>query len=295
MAVALATPFLVQRRLGTFEPFTPVTYPVWTYLAPVFVVGTALLAAGIAKQTPDLIPAPVDLQYCLAMAYLVLGWVSLLIGYYSRWGDDLGTRVRRWLPDTDWSTAEVRASAAVLLAAGLGLYWLAFRLGLVGHQRLATVGPYDGLLIFLSFVSHVAAFLLWFSLFERPAWTAGERALAVGLYLLGPLSLTISASRAGLVTHLLLLALAFRLAGRRIRWRHVILFGVLGVASLAIGTIWSTTYRLRKGDEAPIYRTEEPASEAPADATPSTGPDSRPRRAGPRRSRRMPRHRISTW
>ncbi|MEZ5333264.1 MAG: O-antigen polymerase [Thermoanaerobaculia bacterium] len=280
MAAALATPFLVQRRFGAFEPFSPVTYPVWTYLAPVFVVGSALLASGIAKQAPDLIPVPVDLQYCLAMAYLVVGWTGLLIGYYCRWGDDLGARVRRRLPDTRWTTVELRVSAALLLAAGLGLYWLAFRLGVIGHQRLATVGPWDGLLIFLSFVSHVAAFLLWFSLFERPSWTGGERALAVGLYLLGPLSLTISASRAGLVTHLLLLALAFRLAGRRIRWRHVILFGVLGAASLAIGTIWSTTYRLSKGDEAPIYRTEEQSAEPRADSTRPTHRDSQPQEGG---------------
>ncbi len=280
----LVAPFAWQRgRGGSFEPFTPATFPVWTYLAPVFVVGSALLVAGLAKQPmPEgLIPEPEERYYAFAIAYVAIGWFCFLVGYYWRGGVAAGDWGQRRLPDANWAPGEIRLPALVPLSLGIACYGIALQAGLIGYQRPEIVGRFDALLIYAAWLAQLAAFMLWASLFARTPWTRTERLLATGLVLLGPLYLVASASRAGLLTYLLIVAVAYRFAGRTItRWSVVAFIG-LAAFSLGAGTVWSTTYRLVKGNEAPmIAATATP----PGNQSPTEDPPEAPAQDDSRRT-----------
>lgn len=274
VGMLLAMPFAGQFRRRSLDPFTPATYPVWTYLAPVFVGGSLILWSGWTHQAmrDGLLPEPATTFYCLAMAYAAVGWGSLLIGYYSRLGRSIGARVETWLPRVDWGPTELRRPAAVLLLIGIGCTVAAYRTGLIGYQRQEAAGPYDALLVYAAGLASLAAFLLWHSLFAVRRWTTRERALAAFLILLAPTYLVVTASRAALLTYLFVLAAAYRFAGRPINRRSIAAFVLMGAFSLSAGTAWSTTYRAIKGSEAPISATAAaPTSELLRDTVRASG------------------------
>ncbi|MFB3854692.1 MAG: hypothetical protein ACE148_12805 [Vicinamibacterales bacterium] len=266
LAAVLALPFVAQWvRKQSLEPFTPITYPVLTYLAPAFIVGSVVLGSGLARQPmhPGLIPEPEARYFCAALAYLALGWLALTAGFWAAPGAVLGGRVGRLLPRVDWRPNELRWPAACLVIAGACFNWVALREGLLGFQMKETVGSFDALTVFVTFLLHLGEFLLWYSLFRKEKWTTGERLLAVALLLLSPFHLIVSGSRATLVNHLLVLAFGFRLAGRRVLFRSLVLFGIVAVLEIGLGMLWGTTYREIKGSEAPIASPAEPPAMPP--------------------------------
>ena len=131
----------------------------------------------------------------------------------------------------------------ILLAIGLANTGVAFVYGVLGFQKVAEIGAYDGLIFLFSLFWLEASFLLWLYVFRTQEFGVIQY-LIVGILLFT--SLTKSAfqgNRGSLISIFILIAFAFVFSGRKIKLKHNLIGAALIVVAIFVGMIYGTTFR----------------------------------------------------
>jgi hypothetical protein len=242
-------PSLYLKLQQRFDFFHPLVYPVFTYLFPAFTLGGLYLMGGyITPWVMDLVSDP-DYHVSLSFVYILIGFIGLIIGFMLPLGEIGGKALSRRMPRWNWSEKEVLGPGFLLLLIGVGMSFWAIAAGMGGYQSRETVAVESGFAYSLTIIGNLGSFLLWWAYFKRKRKDFLMHLLLVILVVQIFLSGLVSGSRATILVAAIGIFAAYRFAGRRIRRRTIMLFGIIGIFSLIIGFNLGTTYREIKGSE----------------------------------------------
>ena len=247
--IAVSAPSLYLLYKKQFNPFNPLVYAAWIYFFPAFFIGGLILTAGFSE--------PYYLTYVrderndlpLTLIYVILGYLGLAVGYFLPFGKKLGGKIGDRLPVWNWKPQQVVVPGLILLAIGFFNTGLAFIYGLLGFQRVAETGIYDGLLYLTTLWGTEASFILWLVIF-RTKQLNFNHFIIIGILLITALSKSaFQGNRGSLIFFFVLISCAFVLAGRKILLRHKVYGAILVGLALIVGMIYGTTFRSVKQSE----------------------------------------------
>jgi hypothetical protein len=249
LALVLATPSLILWHRGTFTLYNPIVFATWSYFFPAFVLGGVILAFGWSQPYFLSFIQDADSNLPFTIVLVGVGFAALSIGFFVRIGARIGALIERLLPVRDYDTSSLVVPGLVLLVLGIMNSILALVLGIIGYQKVAESGAFDGLIFLTTQFWLMATFLLWLVIFARRhfdflSW------IMMGLLLVTSLTKALlSGNRGGLVQVVLVIAMAFLFSGRKVTVKHGIFAAVGVVVCLIAGMIYGTTFRIMKGSE----------------------------------------------
>jgi hypothetical protein len=250
--IVLAAPSVWMFYKGQFNLFHPLTFASWSYLFPAFFVGGLIFAAGLSQ--PYFVAFIRDPYYNLplTLVYVSLGYLGLTVGFYlpfGRWG---GERLSKILPSWEWQPDQVLLPGIVLLLIGIANTAMAFVLGIIGFQRAEEIGAFDGLLFLMTLFWLQASFLLWLAIFKTKQLNFNHYLIIVLLLAAALTKATFQGNRGSLLQVFILVVMAFIMSGRKIKWQHGAIGGILLMLALLVGMIYGTTFRNIKGDQSKV-------------------------------------------
>jgi len=239
----IAAPSLFLFYRGNFHPFHPLVFPAWSYFFPGFFIGGLVVAAGLSQ--PYFLAYVQDEPYNLPLTfvYIMLGFGGLTVGFCIPYGKRFGQWIATLLPKWEIPTSRIAVPGLILLFLGTANTFAAFALGILGFQKVAEAGIFDGLIYLLSLFLLEASFLLWLYVFRSPK--VGFYQLAIILILLAT-AFTRSAfqgNRGSLIQLFILIAFAYSFSGRKLAPKQYAIGGVIITLALIVGMIYGTTFR----------------------------------------------------
>lgn len=252
VGVVIAAPNLYLIYKKRFNLFHPLTFAAWSYFVPAFFFGGLILASGLSQ--PFYLTFVEDERYNLPLTlfYIALGYGGLTLGFFFPYAKQLGGKVSHYLPIWNWKTENLLLPGVLLLAIGLGNSIIAFAWGILGYQKVAQIGEFDGLLFLLTLLWLEASFLLWLCIFRTPKLYF-QHYVVIALLLITTLSKAVfQGNRGSLISVFFMVACAFVFSVKRIELRHKIYGISLLIASLVVGMIYGTTFRSIKTSEEQI-------------------------------------------
>ncbi|MBX3282187.1 MAG: oligosaccharide repeat unit polymerase [Acidobacteria bacterium] len=249
LAVVMAVPLVILKRRGKFTLADPIVFATLSYWYPAFVLGGLSLAAGFSHPYFLAFVQDPQINYPYTVLILILGYVGLAAGYFLPLGRHIGAFFERHLPKADYDPNFYAIPGSVLLFLGIANTALAIGLGLIGFQRASEIGTFDGLIFLTTLFWLEASFVLWFVIFSRPKFNSGS---AILLVLLGATALSkalYAGNRGSVIQIFIVIALAYKLSGRKFQLKQTVFAGVVLTIALLLGTIYGTTFRNVKGDE----------------------------------------------
>lgn len=247
IVAVVAAPLVVWMRRRACDVFNPVILAGWSYFFPAFALSGVLLA-GAAEGPPFARVLDPVRDIPRAQLYIVLGYLGLLAGFVIPGGRRIGLALGRRLPAFDWAPTTLIVPALLLLGVGLAIRFRAFAMGLIGFQFAAPGGRFDALVLFLGMTTTMALVLLWSSIFRADSLTRAHRLAIALLIALVPLMTVMSGSRAAPVMMAIPMGVAYWYSRSVVRLAAIMAFGVIVVASLGLGMLYGTTFRLIKGE-----------------------------------------------
>lgn len=247
-AIVLA-PSIYFYKSGSFDPFHPLVFAAWSYIIPAFVFGGVLISFGIVD--PYIMSMVDDPKSAipLSLLYVGVGFLGLMLGYALPLGNKLALQCRRLEPHIAWDPSTNPAAGFVLFGAGVAVSVLGLIQGLVGFQRLAQIGAFDALVShFLTLITE-GSVALWIFAFAKKEKTAGYYLVFITLILTFPFRMVMFGNRASLFMAVLPAALAFQHSDRKLRMRHLGIFGTVMVLAAGIGMIYATSFRDVRGPD----------------------------------------------
>jgi hypothetical protein len=247
-AIVILTPAVyLTIKTKRFDITHPLVFAACTYYFHAFVLGGLILAANLS--IPYFFHFIQNPQYHipLALVYASLGYAALTLGFALPPVKKLGSAVAKRLPGWNWNPNEVLVPGVFFLLLGLVFNFMALTAGILGYQRLEVFEAFDTLIFFLTYLGLAASFVLWLAIFRAPRITIIHVGVIILLLSSIPFRALLAGNRGGLISNLIPIILAFWMSGRKIRLRHVTIFGVLGAIALIVGMAYGTTYRSVKG------------------------------------------------
>jgi hypothetical protein len=239
----IAAPSLYLFYSGGFHPFHPLVFPAWSYFFPGFFIGGLVVAAGLSQPYFLTYVQNEPFNLPLTFVYIMLGFGGLTVGFCIPYGKRFGLWIGNWLPRWEIPTSKIASPGLILLGLGLANTIAAFALGILGFQKVAEAGIFDGIIYLLSLFLLEASFLLWLYIFRSPK--IGFSQFVIILVLLAT-ALTKSAfqgNRGSLIQLFILVAFAYSFSGRKLAGKQYALGGVFVTLALVLGMIYGTTFR----------------------------------------------------
>lgn len=249
LALVMAAPSLILYYQGKFSFADPIVFATWSYFFPAFVMGGFFFAFGWSQ--PYYLAYTQDIPYTLPLTIglVALGFAGLSIGYFVPLGARIGAFIEQFLPDANYQPPKLTGPGIVLLTLGVFNTILAFILGVFGYQRAEEITSYDGLISLTTLLWMQASFLLWMVIFRKKQFTVSS-AIVIVLLILTALSKALFAGNRGSALQLFeIIALAYVLSHRELKFKQVLTAGIVLTALLIVGMIYGTTFRTIKGGE----------------------------------------------
>ncbi|GEM_PF-475311 len=245
----IASPAIFLFYKGKFDPFHPLVFPAWTYFFPAFFIGGLLLASGIVE--PYYLAFVEDERYNLPLTffYIMLGYLSLIVGYTMPIGRMIGDRVTRWLPVWNWTTEKMAGPGLILLVLGLANTILAFTQGLLGFQKVEERGIFDGIVFLLSLFWIEAGLILWLYVFRTTKLGTKQYLIIATLLISAFARSAFQGNRGIFINTFIMIAFAFVLSGRKVTLKMGSIGAVIGFVAVVFGMIYGTTFRSIKQDQ----------------------------------------------
>jgi hypothetical protein len=241
--VVIAAPSLYLYYKKSFNLFHPLVFAAWSYFFPAFFIGGVVLSAGYSQ--PFFLNFVQDERYNLplTLVYVMLGYIGLSVGFFLPFGRKIGEKISRWLPEWNWKSEQMTIPGIVLLAIGLFNTIFAFAAGVIGFQRVEEIGIFDGMIFLLTLFWLEAAFILWLMVFRTKELNVNHYLIIALLLLVSLSKAALQGNRGSLIQVFILIAFAFVLSGRTIKFQHKMLGGILLALALLVGMIYGTTFR----------------------------------------------------
>jgi len=238
--------YLYKKR---FDPFHPLIFLSWNYFFPGFFVGGLTVALGLSNPYVLSLIREEHSSLPLTFGYVIVAFVFLSVGFAVPYAPRLGGWIAERTRGLDFRSDRIVFPALILMAIGLANTVIAFRLGILGFQRVEDSGPFDGIVFLISMFWMEACFLLWLYIFRQEK-LRGQEYLLIGILVTTSIAnLAFQGNRGSLGHDVILMAFAYSLSGRKITLKQSALGGVLVAAALAVGIIYGTTFRTIKGSD----------------------------------------------
>ena len=247
--VLLLSPIVYQFVRGNFDPFHPLVFASWSYFFPGFAIGGFVLALGFSQ--PYYLSFVLDerANLPLTFVYVMLGFAGLIAGFIIPFGGRFGKAIAAKMPAWDWKSEQVIKPGLILLAIGVVYTIIAFALGILGYQKVAEIGRFDGLIMVLSSFWYEASFLLWVAIFRSKKLNFIHWAVIAVLMVTSLSRAAFQGNRGSLVSLFILVAFAYGCSGKKIGPKQIAMGGLLVTLALIIGMIYGTTFRSIKTTE----------------------------------------------
>lgn len=239
----ISAPSLYLFYKKQFNPFHPLVFPAWAYFFPAFVIGGLVLAFGWSQ--PYFLAFVQDERFNLplTLVYISIGYASLAVGFYTPYSKRIGTAISKKLPVWNWSPDDLIVPGIVLLALGFFNSILAFTSGILGYQKVAEIGTFDGMLFMVTLFWLQGSFLLWLCIF-RTKKLSSIHYMVIGLLLTTSLlKSAFQGNRGSLLSLFILVSFAFVLSKREIILKHKIIAVFLVIFAILGGMIYGSTFR----------------------------------------------------
>ena len=250
--IVLAAPSLVIFYRGNFDLFHPLVYGIWTYMFPAFVLGGIILAFGLSNHYFISFIQDPEYNIPLSLFYIVVGYLSVVAGFYFPFMDRFTRAIGSKLPDWDWKPENIWLPGLALMAFGVGFNILGFVQGVLGYQSIKETGLLDGLVFYLTVIFNIGSLLLWLAIFTSKNRNATYYLVLAILCVSIPLKMALQGSRGSLLLSVLPIAMAYWYSGRRVKWQHGAAFAGVLFLAISIGIVYGTSFRNIKGSEARV-------------------------------------------
>jgi hypothetical protein len=237
---------LIKKR---FDPFHPLIFAAWSYFFPAFFIGGLILASGFSNPYFLAFVQNEEYDLPLTLVYVMLGYGGLTLGFYLPLGRKIGEFISRRSPLANWQPEQVIKPGLLLLALGLVNTVLAFSTGILGFQKVAEIGIFDGVIFLFTYFSLEATLLLWVVVFRSKSLNVNHFAVITLLLVMSLARSAFQGNRGSLLGVFILIAYCFVASGKKILLKHKIWGGVLLFVTLLIGMIYGTTFRSIKTTE----------------------------------------------
>ena len=232
-----------------FDLFHPLVFGVWTYIFPAFVLGGIILAFGLSEPYFLAFIEDPEFNLPLSLFYVVIGYLAVVAGFFLPLNKFAVRGFERMIPSWKWELNDVWVPGLVLIGIGIGFNVLGFLQGVLGYQRIDQTGLFDGLFFFLTVIFNIGNLLLWLAVFQTKKRPDFFYPIVGLLILMPPLKMALQGSRGSLILSLFPIAMAFWYSGRRLKWQHAALSGVIFFVAISVGIVYGTTFRNIKGSE----------------------------------------------
>ena len=249
LAIVMALPSAVLYYKGKFSFADPIVFATWSYFFPAFVMGGLFFAFGWSQ--PYYLAYTQDIPYTLPLTIglVALGFTGLSVGYFLPIGERVGAFFERFLPQANYEPPKYIGPGIILLMLGILNTILAFVLGVFGYQRADEISSYDGLIYLTTLLWMQASFLLWNVLFRKKQLTVSSVIVFILLVSTAVSKALLAGNRGSALVLFEVIVLAYVLSGRELKFRQVLMSGVVLTLLLIGGMIYGTTFRNVKGGE----------------------------------------------
>lgn len=239
--------YLAYRRRFRFD--NPLIFGTLTYFLPAFVIGGMAYAFGFSNDVfTSLIQDPKEnLPYTVWI--IAIGFAGLVLGFLNPAGYWAGAKLSNYLPSRDLDPEKYQLAASILLIFGVINSVFSLMMGLFGFQRAAEIGSFDGLIYLSTLFWLQGSFILWYILFSKPKWNSGSTFIFILLIITSLIKAAFSGNRGSLLQIMIVVALAYVMAGRKFGPKQYVFAAILLIFGLIVGIIYGTTFRRLKGDE----------------------------------------------
>ena len=248
-AILLLSPIVYQLVRGNFDPFHPLVFASWSYFCPGFAIGGFVLALGYSQ--PYYLSFVLDERTNLPLTfmYVMLGYGGLMIGFLLPFAGQLGKKITSKMPVWNWNADQMIKPGLILLTIGLAYTIAAFALGILGYQKVAEIGRFDGLIAVLSSFWYEGSFVLWVVIFRSKKLNVVHYAVITILLATSLSRAAFQGNRGSLISIFILVAFAYGCSGRKIGSKQMFAGGIFLTLALVIGMIYGTTFRTIKVTE----------------------------------------------
>lgn len=243
--VSAPTIYLFAR--GKFDIFHPLVFAAWAYNLPCLVFAGVILTAGWSVPYYYNFVQNPETEFPLTLFYVTIGFGGVILGFILPIGKMFGDSLEKALPKWEWSLGHTWVAGYLLVIAGTGVNIMGFVNGLLGFQRIDQVEAFDGLVFFLLTMFFQGYFLLWYALFKTPRKDSSYLVTLTMLIALVPLRMAIMGNRGSMFVCVLPVVFAYIVAGKKITFKHGVLFSLVIGVSIFIGVIYGTSFRNIKG------------------------------------------------
>jgi hypothetical protein len=234
---------------GKFDLFHPLVFGVWSYIFPAFVIGALIITFNMTNSYVMLFVSDPESTLPLSLVYVSIGFLGVIAGFYLPIGRIIAERATLYFPKSDWDLDRIWFPGIILTLSGLAVSVVGIVQGINGFQRVDQVGAFDSLVVFLTYLFNVGYILLWLGVFTTPRRNGTFYLTLFFLIAMIPLRMALQGGRSSLMLSVISIAVAFWYSGRRLKWQHTTVFGIILVVSIFIGTIYGTAFRRIKGSE----------------------------------------------
>lgn len=241
LVIAIPNVYLIYKK--EFSLAHPIVSATYSYFAPAFVVGGFILATGYSD--PYFLYHIKDPEYTFPLFYIVvmLGFGGLSLGYFLPIGRLIGEFIKKYLPTPKWKEENLYLPGLILLGTGIFFTTFAYVVGVLGFQMGEEVGTYDGLIFLTTLLWFEASFLLWLLLFRRAKFDIFSFLIGAVLIAITLTKALFAGNRSSLIQVMLMITLAYVLAGRKITLKKGIIITILAAVSLMVGMMYGTAFR----------------------------------------------------
>ncbi len=249
LVIIAPSAYLLYRK--EFSLAHPIVFSTITYFFPIFFLGGLSLAFGLSNHYFLNYVTDPAYNFPLTFFYVMIGFAGLSLGFFISYGKRIGNFFANWLPNWQFKPAEVVLPSLFFLGLGIFLNLLALDIGQIGYQRSGLViGITGSLNYYLTMITPASAFLLWLAFFKFEKWNAYHLIIAITQVFIAVFMLVLLGGRSSLLVSLMLVVLAYTMAGRKFRLQHLTIIGVILPLFLIFGIIYGTTFRnLKSNDE----------------------------------------------
>ena len=250
LGAVIAAPNLYLLHKGKFHLFHPLCFAAWSYFIPGFLIGGLLLASNLSQ--PFYLNFVDDERYNLPLTlfYIAVGYAGLSIGFFLPFVKKAGQNISRRLPAWEWRADKLVLPGLMLLAVGWANNLFAFSFGILGYQKVAEIGQYDGLIFLLTLFWIQGTFILWMCIFRTKNLNFNHYLIIALLLTSSLVKAVFQGNRGSLVTIFFLVACAFVFSVERLKFKHRVYGAVILLIALVGGMIYGTTFRAVKQSEA---------------------------------------------
>jgi hypothetical protein len=248
-AVAIAVPNIILYSQNEFKIYNPIVFASITYFFPAMVVGGLFFLSGMSNPYFVAFIQDYDTDVSMTFWAVILGFSGLSLGYLLPIGKKIGQYIEQKLPVTEWNPQSVILPTIFLMTIGVINTFFAFTLGLIGFQKVAEIGEYDGLIYVVTLFSILGFFLLCLTVFKVPKLSFNLWLVVGLLSSLTVVKALLAGNRGSLLTSFVAVAIAFTLSGRKTTFNQKILTGLVLFIFVFAGMIYGTAFRKVKGSE----------------------------------------------